>query len=134
MESGTPGKTGNGWLNRALVDRGFDSSPLRAVALSNRVPRTLRGDHEVIALGNVRDFNISDQDRMAILKNMYSSTTDAALRRTATDAFEAMKMLESMSKDASLGKDPPLNPEARTVVGAAVGVPFPNNTPTYNAG
>ncbi len=128
MESGTPGKTGNGWLNRALVDRGLDSSPLRAVALSNRVPRTLRGQHEAIALGNVQEFNISDQDRMAILKNMYSSTTDAALRRTGTDAFEAMKMLESMGRDA------PPNPEARVLVGAGVGVPFRNNTPTFNAG
>ena len=43
MESGTPGKTGNGWLNRALGDATPDSSPLRAVALSNRVPRTSAG-------------------------------------------------------------------------------------------
>jgi uncharacterized protein (DUF1501 family) len=129
MESGTPGKTGNGWLNRALVDEGLNSSPLRAVALSNRVPRTLRGEHEVIALGNLQEFNVSDQDRMAILKNMYSSTTDAALRRTGTDAFEAMKMLESMGKDARL------NPEARVAVGAAgAGVAFRNNTPAYSAG
>src|SRR5580704_15801400 len=80
MESGTPGKTGNGWLNRALGDTGPDSSPLRAVALSNRVPRTLRGEHEAIALGNVQDFNISDKDRLAILQNMYTLTPDAPLR------------------------------------------------------
>ena len=98
MESGTPGKTGNGWLNRALGDAAPDSSPLRAVALSNRVPRTLRGEHEAIALGNVQDFNISDQDRLAILKNMYSLTPDAPLRRTGKDAFDAMKMLQSMDK------------------------------------
>ena len=128
MESGTPGKTGNGWLNRALVDKGSDSSPLRAVALSNRVPRTLRGEHEAIALGNVQEFRISDQDRMAILKNMYSSTTDAALRRTGTDAFEAMKMLQSMGNDA------PLNPEARAVLGAGEGVPVRNNRPSYDTG
>jgi uncharacterized protein (DUF1501 family) len=128
MESGTPGKTGNGWLNRALVDGGSDSSPLRAVALSNRLPRTLRGEHEAIALGNVQEFKISDQDRMAILKNMYSSTTDAALRRTGTDAFEAMKMLQSMGNDA------PLNPEARAVLGAGEGVPLRNNMPSYDTG
>ncbi len=98
MESGTPGKTGNGWLNRALGDPGPDSSPLRAVSLSNRVPRTLRGEHEAIALGNVQDFNISDKDRMAILQNMYSLTPDASLRRTGKDAFDAMKMLQSMDK------------------------------------
>ena len=119
MESGTPGKTGNGWLNRALGDAGPDSSPLRAVALSNRVPRTLRGDHEAIALGNVRDFNISDQDRLAILKNMYSLTPDEPLRRTGRDAFDAMKMLQSM------GKESPVNPEV---------APGRNTRPTYNAG
>lgn len=30
MESGTPGKTGNGWLNRALGEPAADASPLRA--------------------------------------------------------------------------------------------------------
>ena len=106
MESGTPGKTGNGWLNRALGDAGPDSSPLRAVALANQVPRTLRGEHEAIALGNVQDFNISDQDRLAILKNMYSLTPDASLRRTGKDAFDAMKMLQSMDKMANESPNP----------------------------
>jgi uncharacterized protein (DUF1501 family) len=94
----------------------------------NRVPRTLRGEHEAIALGNVQEFKISDQDRMAILKNMYLSTTDAALRRTGTDAFEAMKMLQSMGNDA------PLNPEARVVLVAGEGVPLRNNRPSYDTG
>jgi uncharacterized protein (DUF1501 family) len=128
MESGTPGKTGNGWLNRALVDGEPDSSPLRAVALSNRVPRTLRGEHEAIALGNVQEFKVSDQDRMAILKNMYSSTPDAQLRRAGTDAFDAMKMLDSLSKES------PVNPEARPVFVAGVGGPLLNNKPSYEAG
>jgi uncharacterized protein (DUF1501 family) len=119
MESGTPGKTGNGWLNRALGDAGTASSPLRAVALSNRIPRTLRGDHEVVALGNVQDFNISDHDRLAILKNMYSLTPDAQLRRTGQDAFDAMKMLQSMDKETPM---PP--PSA----------PLRNSQPTYQQG
>src|ERR1700733_3187283 len=128
MESGTPGKTGNGWLNRALGDAGPDSSPLRAVALSNRVPRTLRGDHEAVALGNVQDFNISDQDRLAILQNMYSLTPDAPLRRTGRDAFDAMKTLQS------LGKEPPANPAGPTAWVSGPGGPGRNIRPTYNAG
>jgi uncharacterized protein (DUF1501 family) len=128
MESGTPGKTGNGWLNRALGDAGPDSSPLRAVALSNRVPRTLRGEHEAIALGNVKDFHISDLDRLAILNNMYSLTPDALLRRTGKDAFDAMKMLQSM------GNESLANPEDRTLPVSGAGVPGPNNRPAYNAG
>jgi uncharacterized protein (DUF1501 family) len=132
MESGTPGKTGNGWLNRALGDTGPDSSPLRAVALSNRVPRTLRGEHEAIALGNVQDFNISDQDRLAILKNMYTLTPDASLRRTGRDAFDAMKMLQSMGKTSN--ESPPTPEERAAALVAGVGGPGRNNRPTYNAG
>src|SRR5277367_6728838 len=115
MESGTPGKTGNGWLNRALADARPDSSPLRAVALSNRIPRTLRGEHEAIALGNVQDFNISDQDRLAILKNMYSLSPDEPLRRTGKDAFDAMKMLQSIDKES------PANTEKRAAPVPGVG-------------
>ena len=128
MESGTPGKTGNGWLNRALGDAGPDSSPLRAVALSKRVPRTLRGEHEAIALGNVQDFNISDQDRLAILKNMYSLTPDALLRRTGKDAFDAMKMLQSM------GKEQPANPQEGAALVSGAGTPGRNSRPSYNTG
>lgn len=128
MESGTPGKTGNGWLNRALGDSVPDASPLRAVALSNRVPRTLRGEHEAVALGNVQDFNISDQDRLAILKSMYSLTPDASMRRTGKDAFEAMKMIQSMAKDQAP------NGGGRTPIGPGTVGPLPNNRPSYNAG
>jgi uncharacterized protein (DUF1501 family) len=128
MESGTPGKTGGGWLNRALGKAGPDSSPLRAVALSKRVPRTLRGEYEAIALGNVADFNISDQDRLAILKNMYSLTPDATLRRMGTDAFDAMKMLNS------IGKEPSPDPQARRAAVSAAGGLAQNRRPTYDAG
>jgi uncharacterized protein (DUF1501 family) len=131
MESGTPGKTGNGWLNRALRAEA-DSSPLRAVALSNRVPRTLRGNYEAVALGNVQDFNITDQDRLAILKNMYSLTPDEQLRRTGKDAFDAMKMLQSLDKGSSGA--PAMNPDRPVAPAAGVGGPARNNRPTYQAG
>jgi uncharacterized protein (DUF1501 family) len=125
MESGTPGRTGNGWLNRALGEPGPDASPLRAIALSNRVPRTLRGEYEAVALGNLQGFDISDQERLAILRNMYSLTSDATMRRTGKDAFEAMKMLQSMAKEQtpSAGEQAP-----------ALGQGLPNTRPSYNAG
>jgi uncharacterized protein (DUF1501 family) len=128
MESGTPGKTGNGWLNRALGDPGADASPLRAVALSNRVPRTLRGEYEAIALGNIQEFNITDQDRLAILRNMYSTSTDATMRRTGKDAFEAMKMLQSMTKEQPAPGGRPM------AFGPGANGPLPNNRPSYQAG
>jgi uncharacterized protein (DUF1501 family) len=127
MESGTPGKTGNGWLNRALGGPGPGASPLRAVALSNRVPRTLRGDYEAIALGNIQDFNISDQDRLAILQNMYSLTPDATMRRTGKDAFEAMRVLQSMPKD-------PMNAGRQTAFPPGPTGPLQNARPTYQQG
>jgi len=98
MESGTPGKTvGNGWLNRALpLESG--ASPLRAVALGNQVPRTLRGEHEAIAIGNAQQFNLGNEDAASILQSMYSTTPDAPLGRTGKDAFEAMKMIRSISQ------------------------------------
>ena len=77
MESGTPGKSArNGWLNRALLAEP-GASPLRAVALSNRVPRTLRGEHEVDRARQCSGFQIRNQETASILQNMYSLTPDA---------------------------------------------------------
>ena len=113
MESGTPGKTtGNGWLNRALPDED-GASPLRAVALGSQVPRTLRGDREVIALGNAQQFNLGNEDASAILQSMYSTTADAPLGRTGKDAFAAMKMIQSINQGpltpAANGNGPQFN-------------------------
>ena len=132
MESGTPGKTGNGWLNRAIGDPGADASPLRAVALSNRVPRTLRGEHEAIALGNIQDFNISDEERLSILRNMYSLTPDATMRRTGRDAFEAMKMIRSMGMGPTHG--PSADGKGQVASALDAGVPFQNGRPSYTMG
>ena len=73
----------------------------------------------------MQDFNISDQERLAILKNMYSLTSDATLRRTGKDAFEAMKMLQSMAKGQTPNgaEQPP-----------APGPVLPNGRASYNAG
>jgi uncharacterized protein (DUF1501 family) len=118
MESGTPGKTsGSGWLNRALPAEQANVSPLRAVALSTQVPRTLRGEREVIALGNASQFKIQDEQTASILQNMYSLTPDAPLHRTGKDAFEAMKMLQSIPK---LDQNP--------------SQPFNGNVPRYQQG
>jgi uncharacterized protein (DUF1501 family) len=102
MESGTPGKSvAGGWLNRALPAAAADASPLRAVAFGNQVPRTLRGEREVIAIGSAQQFKIGNEETAAILRNMYSLSPDAAFRRTGTDAFAAMKMIASIGVGAS---------------------------------
>ena len=90
MESGTPGKTmGDGWLNRALPPAGAETSPLRAVALGNQVPRTLRGDREAIAVGNSQQFNMGNQDAASILREHVRdfrrrATGDAPARTPST--------------------------------------------------
>ena len=79
MESGTPGKTtGDGWLNRALpaaAGGASSTAALRAVALTNQVPRTLRGDREAIAVGNLDQFKVGNQDAATILQSMYATHT-----------------------------------------------------------
>jgi uncharacterized protein (DUF1501 family) len=97
MECGTPGKTGgNGWLNRALTAAGDQPSTMRAVALGNQVPHCLRGENEVIAVGNLQEFNVGDPSAAAIMQSMYATTPDASLGRTGKDAFEAMKVIRSI--------------------------------------
>jgi uncharacterized protein (DUF1501 family) len=97
MECGTPGKTGgNGWLNRALPAAGDGPTTMRAVALGNQVPHCLRGENEVIAVGNLQQFNVGDSSAAAIMQSMYATTPDASLGRTGKDAFEAMKVIRSI--------------------------------------
>jgi uncharacterized protein (DUF1501 family) len=99
MESGTSGKvTGDGWLNRALPPAGKDTSPLRAVAMGKQVARTLRGEREAIAVGDPQQFNMGNQDAAAILESMYATSGDAQWGRTGRDAFEAMKLMQSINR------------------------------------
>jgi uncharacterized protein (DUF1501 family) len=99
MESGTSGKTtGDGWLNRALLPATAETSPLRAVAMGKQVSRTLRGEHEAIAIGDPQQFNMGNQDAASILENMYSTSKDTQWGRTGKDAFEAMKLIQSINR------------------------------------
>src|ERR1700728_1356558 len=99
MESGTPGlkATPDGWLNRGLM-RDPHPAPLRAVSLSPDVPRSLRGSNEVIAVGNINDFQMKDQQAAAAFKSMYGSTADRILNGTARETFEAVRIMQSIQK------------------------------------
>src|SRR5215472_9776205 len=94
MESGTPGMKRDGWLNRALplVAGG---SPLRAVAMSANLPRTLQGDCPAIAINDVKQFQTS-QDNAAIIERMYAGSPDKQLASAGKDAFSAMRMIQSL--------------------------------------
>jgi len=111
MESGTPGKIGgNGWLNRALPAASDGGSSVRAVALTNQVPRTLRGDHEAIVVDNLDQFKLGDQDAAPILQAMYATTPDPSLGRAGKDAFDAMRLIQSIQSG-------PQNPPVQGVAG-----------------
>ncbi len=97
MESGAPGTKRDGWLNRALPPAGPGTSPLRAIALSATLPRTLQGDRSAIAVRDVQQFRTGD-DTASILENMYASTPDKRLGAAGRDAFAAMKMIQSLNR------------------------------------
>jgi len=96
MESGTPGKTGDGWMNRALPPQASGTAaPLRAIALGAQLPRTLRGDRPAIALNDLQSFNAGNAD---LLESLYAASPDAQLASAGKDAFAAMKMIQAINK------------------------------------
>ena len=106
MESGTPGvkATEDGWLNRALQAederRLKTETPLRAVALTAQMPRTLEGRVRALALNNLRDFRMGGARSAAMTVNasfegLYDESGDAALRGAGREMFDATKMLQA---------------------------------------
>ena len=113
MESGTPGvkTTPDGFLARALAgSRPSFASPLRAVALSPSMPRILAGASEAVAMRRLDGFGLrAGGDRAAeTFEAMYASASQEALRATARESFEAIRIV----KDA--------NPAGRTPENGAV--------------
>jgi uncharacterized protein (DUF1501 family) len=74
--------------------------------LTNQVPRTLRGDHEAIVVNNLDQFKLGNQDAATILQAMYATTPDASLGRAGKDAFDAVKVIQSIQS----GPQNPLPP------------------------
>jgi len=99
MESGTPGKmTEDGWLNRALPQAASAVSPLRAIAIGAQLPRTLRGSHAAVAVNNLDQFQMRNQPAANILESMYATTADAKLMASGRETFEAVNMIQSISR------------------------------------
>src|SRR5215472_13348620 len=99
MESGTPGRlTEDGWLNRALPPPDPQSSPLRAVSIGTQLPRTMRGRQPAVAVSDVTQFQVRNRQLAGILENMYSTTADEKLLASGKEAFDAAKMIESITR------------------------------------
>jgi len=105
MESATPGvkSTRDGWLNRYLQLPGNGSresgdgmrSPMRAVALTTQMPRTLQGAAPVLAMGSTAAFEVRDMGARASFEELYEAAKDPSLNSTAGEAFEAMRTLKA---------------------------------------
>jgi uncharacterized protein (DUF1501 family) len=99
MESGTPGRTTeDGWLNRALPPVSESSSPVRAVAIGTKMPRTLRGNRGGIAVGDLQQFQARNQEVASMLERMYMNAADPRLVSQGKSTFEALKMIETMNR------------------------------------
>jgi uncharacterized protein (DUF1501 family) len=102
MESATPGvkSTRDGWLNRYLhaKDHQERSSPFRAVALTQGLPRSLQGSAPALAIGQLGQFGIrsgNDGGMVAAgFEAQYAQAADQLLGSTGREAFDAIKMLQ----------------------------------------
>jgi len=103
MESGTPGRkaTEDGWMNRFLTGRPEpEPRPLRAVSLTQTLPRSLQGTAPAVAMANLRSFSIPgipDKGAARGFEDMYAGAVGDALQdsleATSREAFDAMEAL-----------------------------------------
>jgi uncharacterized protein (DUF1501 family) len=100
MESATPGvkSTRDGWLNRYLQGSGprdqGSGNPLRGIALTKQMPRSMQGPAPALAIGSTADFTVADMSARTSFEEIYAAAQqDQALRGTAGEAFDAMKTL-----------------------------------------
>jgi uncharacterized protein (DUF1501 family) len=99
MESGTPGRiSGDGWLNRALPTVTRDTSPVRAIAMGAKMPRTLAGNGGAVAIADLQQFQVRNQDSAGILESLYATTADAQLMAQGKRTFDAVKMIAAINR------------------------------------
>ncbi len=101
MESATPGRksTPDGWINRYLQAAPLkQASPFRAVALTRLTPRALQGTAEVVAMADLRAFQLragrATGKLAASFEAMYAQAAADALGGTGQDALEAARFLK----------------------------------------
>ena len=100
MESATPGvkSTRDGWLNRYLSGTGNQEAgtgnPLRGIALTKQMPRSMQGAAPALAIGSTEEFTVADMSARTSFEEIYAAAEqDKTLRGAAGDAFDAMKAL-----------------------------------------
>jgi uncharacterized protein (DUF1501 family) len=110
MESGTPGvkSTGDGWMNRCSGSMGTSDSRFRAVALTQTLPRVLRGSSPAVALARIDDFQVREDIAMsegmrARVRRRGEDTTmnDAGRNRSTKNPDGAADAFEKLYADAA---------------------------------
>ncbi len=106
MESGTPGDKGtrDGWLNRYLdAKQTAELTPLRAVSLGAKLPRSLQGSASAVALSNIRDFRLGGKSPLVeeAFTRMYGEMPAATnvqrlIHETSGDTFAALQLLKGL--------------------------------------
>jgi uncharacterized protein (DUF1501 family) len=99
MESGTPGvkSTRDGWINRYLQTDAATRDPLRGIAITRQMPRSLQGRAAVLNVGTVDDFQVRGGMDAERVEQAFAG--DALLGSAASDAFEAMRTLRAATSD-----------------------------------
>jgi len=118
MESATPGNNmaPDGWLARTLhyCPEDAANSSIRAVSMTSNIPRSLMGDPDALALGDMRNFGIGQttpvagkkaravamtpvaNDPTSGFEAMYDGAVGDVLHGAGTETFDALKMLGSV--------------------------------------
>ena len=97
MESAAPGtkSVADGWLNRYLrsaPDEG--TTPFRAVAIADRMPRSLQGPSRSLVLSDLAGFQLPDETFARNIEASYAASRDPLFRSAAGEMFAAIRTLE----------------------------------------
>jgi len=108
METGTPFDKSNlsGWLNRASGLIPVKGSAFRAVSSTSTLPRSLYGAEPALAISNLNDFNVRERKitngnatASKSFEELYDHTTAGLLQEKGKETFDAIKMLDGLTKE-----------------------------------
>ncbi|MFL5313349.1 MAG: DUF1501 domain-containing protein [Myxococcales bacterium] len=107
LELGTPGVKGTreGWMARALAQSGRGRSALEAIAVAQRLPRSLQGDGAALAFANLEQLRLRPmagapggaQGRTLARRTfeaLYDMAPDGPVATSGKEAFAALDLLE----------------------------------------
>lgn len=117
METGTPGRKGtsSGWLNRAVGLLGHEGTPLRQVALTSALPRSMYGEEPALAISDLERFEVQSAGARQSLEALYSRATRDLLAQAGRETFEAVKVLRRLRHRRCGGTGYPDSPLGRSL-------------------